>query len=136
MSQMTIGEAADTVGISAKAIRLWEAKGLLPGIARTPAGYRLFGEDHLAVLRFVHQAQLLGMTLGEIKHILDLQHAGAAPCTRVTQLLDARIAEIDRTLSDLTQLRVTLLAARQRAEDACGIASRAIVCHIIEQPNM
>ncbi len=55
------------------------------------------------------------MTLGEIKRILELQHAGTAPCARVTQLLDAHIAEIDRPLSDLAQLRATLLTVRRDA---------------------
>lgn len=132
MSRMTIGEAAQMVGVSAKAIRLWEAKGLLLDIERTSAGYRLFREDDLAVLRFIHQAQLLGMTLGEIKRIRDMQQAGNTPCKRVTHLIDKRIIEIDEALSDLHQLRHTLLTARARADSAGDTARDALVCHIIE----
>lgn len=129
---MTIGEAAQVVGVSTKAIRLWEAKGLLPGIERTPGGYRLFRENDLTVMRFIHQAQMLGITLGQIKHILSMQQAGTAPCECVAHLLDERIAAIDRTLNDLTQLRHTLLAARKHAEVRHTSQRTAWVCHIIE----
>lgn len=130
---MTIGDAAEAVGVSAKAIRFWDAKGLLPDIERTAAGYRLFSEDDLAVLRFVRQAQQLGMTLGEIRRILGLQQAGTSPCAQVTQLLDDRIDMIDRTLSDLAELRATLLRTRERAEGNCEKGRGALICPIIER---
>ncbi|WP_236054765.1 MerR family DNA-binding transcriptional regulator [Mycobacterium sp. SM1] len=41
----TVGDAAKVIGFSAKAIRIWEAKGLLPPAERTDAGYRLFSDD-------------------------------------------------------------------------------------------
>ena len=132
-SKMTVGEVADLIGVSAKAIRLWEAKGLIPGAHRTPAGYRVFGESDLAVMRFIRQAKLLGMTLSEIKTVLDLQHAGTVPCEQVTHMLDDRIAKIERTLTDLTKLHQTLLTARQRADDAYDIESGTLICRIIEQ---
>ena len=76
---MTVGAAAAATGVSAKAVRLWESKGLLPAAARTEAGYRLFTEDDLDVLRFIRQAKALGLTLPEIKDIIDLQRDGATP---------------------------------------------------------
>lgn len=131
---MTIGEAASAIGVSAKAIRLWEARGLMPGIERTPAGYRLFGEDDLALLRFIRQARALGMSLGEIGDVLDLRRAGTAPCARVTQMLDERIREIDRALAALERLREALLAARERADEAPREATDGpMLCRIIEQ---
>lgn len=99
--EMTVGAAAEAAGVSAKAVRLWESKGLLPPAPRTDAGYRVFTQDDVDVLRFIRQAKALDLTLGEIKDILDLQRCGTTPCGRVTTLLDAHIAEIDRKLSDL-----------------------------------
>lgn len=133
MCRMSIGKAADAIGVSAKAIRLWEAKGLVSGIERTPAGYRLFRESDLAVMRFIKRAQALGMTLEEIKRILELQNSGTAPCGHVRQMLDDRITEIDRTLEELAQLRTMLVTARMRAGNASTINNGALVCQIIEQ---
>ncbi len=48
---MTVGAAAETAGVSAKAVRLWESKGLLTPTARTEAGYRLFTDEDMRVLR-------------------------------------------------------------------------------------
>lgn len=54
---MTVGTAAKAAGVSAKAVRLWEAKGLLPPAERTQAGYRLFSNNDVAVLQFIRQAK-------------------------------------------------------------------------------
>ena len=132
MCRMTIGEAAAAVGISAKAIRLWESRGLVPGIERTPAGYRLYSENDLAILRFIRQAQALGMTLDDIKSVLELQRAGTAPCARVTEMLDEQIGEIDRALAQLQRLRERLLAARVRADDVPHeVVDGPVLCRII-----
>lgn len=132
---MTVGAAAEAAGVSAKAVRLWESKGLLPPAERTEAGYRLFTDDDVAVLRFIRQAKALDLSLAEIKDILGLQRDGAAPCARVTELLDAHIAGIDRTLADLRQLRQSLTAARRAARDSQRRGEDAVVCRIIEQSH-
>ncbi len=129
---MTIGSAAEAAGVSAKAVRLWESKGLLPPAQRTEAGYRIFTDDDVAVLRFIRQAKALDLSLAEIKDIIDLQRDGAAPCARVTELLDTHIVDIDRTLADLRQLRQSLVAARRAARDSQRRGEDAVVCRIIE----
>lgn len=130
--RLTIGGAARAVGVSAKAVRLWEAKGLVTALERTDAGYRLFTTADVAVLRFICQAKALGLTLTEIKDILDRQDAGTEPCERVVQLINAHIAEIDRSLADLQQLRHTLLAARSRVKQSRRVGPAPAVCRIIE----
>ncbi|WP_338596783.1 heavy metal-responsive transcriptional regulator [Saccharopolyspora sp. SCSIO 74807] len=129
---MTVGTAATTAGVSAKAVRLWESKGLLPPAERTEAGYRVFTDDDLDVLRFIRQAKTLGLTLPEIKNIIDLQRDGVTPCGRVTELLDTHIAEIDRTLADLRTLRRSLASARRAAREGQRRGEGAVVCRIIE----
>ncbi|MET9834044.1 heavy metal-responsive transcriptional regulator [Streptomyces sp. NPDC006385] len=128
----TVGQAAEQAGVSRKAIRIWEDKGLLPPAERTDAGYRLFTADDIAVLHFIRQAKTLGLTLAEVGDILALQRDGAQPCGRVTQLLDAHITQIDRTLADLRQLRRSLLAARRTADQVRRAGGDAVVCQIIE----
>jgi DNA-binding transcriptional MerR regulator len=125
-----VGKAAEAAGLSAKAVRLYQAKGLLPEAKRTEAGYRLYSEDDIAVLRFIHQAKTLGLSLGEIRDILDLRRDGTTPCRHVVALLDQRIREVDRTIAELRQLRRALADTRSAAsphqiDDSC-------VCGIIE----
>lgn len=133
---MTVGAAAETVGVSSKAVRLWESKGLLPPAERTEAGYRIFTEDDLKVLHFIRQAKALGLHLDEIKDILDLQRGGEQPCGRLLALLDAHLSEIDQRLRDLKRLRRSLSDARSAASRARLHGRDAIVCQIIEStPN-
>ncbi len=130
---MTVGEAARAIGVSPKAIRVWESRGLIPQAERTASGYRTFTETDLATLRFIRQAKALGLTLGEIRDVLQLREAGASPCGRVVQAIDAHLFEIDRSIADLMQLRDTLTATRTAAETACPDVSGAGVCHLIER---
>jgi DNA-binding transcriptional MerR regulator len=128
----TVSQAARHAGVTRKAIRIYETKGLLPPAERTRAGYRLLTADDLAILRFIRQAKTLGLTLAEIGDILDLQLGGAQPCGRVTQLLDAHLAQIDRAMAELRQLRKSLLTARTTAEQTRRAGGDAVVCRIIE----
>jgi DNA-binding transcriptional MerR regulator len=106
---------------------------LLPDIDRTLGGYRVYDESSLAILRFIHQAKTLGMTLADIRRILDPEHAGPARCECVARMLDDRIAEIERTLSTLGQLRKTLLDVRERAGNAVDVTGRGRgFCPLIE----
>ncbi len=131
-AELTIGDAAALTRLTAKAIRLYESKGLLPVAERTDAGYRLFDNDDLAVLRFIRSAKALGLPLQEIKNILDLHRRGEQPCGRVVQLLDQHIADIDRTIAELEQLRKSLSAARRSARKGQRQGKEAVVCRIIE----
>jgi MerR family transcriptional regulator, copper efflux regulator len=128
----TVGAAAKAVGVSAKAIRIWEAKGLLPSAGRTEAGYRVFSDDDIEILRFICRSKKLGLSLKEIKSILDLHRQGTAPCDQVTAVLDAHIRDIDRTMAELRELRTTLAAALRGARRDQHQGRAATVCRIIE----
>lgn len=129
---MTVGQAAHRSGLSAKAVRLYEARGLLPPAPRSDAGYRLFTEADVAVLCFIRRAKALGLRLGEIRDVLELQRGGEQPCDRVVALLDDRITDIDRALADLRQLRRTMVSARAAADESRRQGGAAVVCRIIE----
>lgn len=133
MDRMTIGEAAKAVGVSAKAIRLWEERGLIPTAARTIAGYRTFTRNELALLHFIRQGKTLGLSLDELREIIQIQHAGVDPCDRVVQAIDAHIAAIDQSLADLMKLRQTLAHVSESARQDQAESCQGIVCHIIER---
>lgn len=102
---LRIGELARRAGVTAKAIRFYERKGILPPARRAANSYRLYGEDAADLLRFVKQATGLGLTLAEVKDVLVIRQGGRPPCTHVHQLLRDKAAELDRKLKDLVDVR-------------------------------
>src|SRR5512145_1034925 len=83
-----IGEVAARSGVSRKALRLYEARGILPVPRRTATGYRVYPPDVLGVVHFIVRAQRLGLTLTEIASIVALRCAKAGPCVHVRTLLE------------------------------------------------
>src|SRR5262245_47227835 len=102
---LKIGELARRAGVTAKALRFYERKGVLPQARRAPNGYRLYGAEVVALLLFIRQASRLGLTLAEIKDIVAIRHGGRPPCTHVRRLLLDKATELDRKLEDLLDVR-------------------------------
>ena len=102
---LKIGEMARRTGVTAKAIRFYERKGVLPPAERAPNGYRLYDGEAVAMVQFVKQASGLGLTLGEIKEIVAIRQGGRPPCAHVHQLLRVKASELDRKLKDLVEVR-------------------------------
>ncbi|WP_051814681.1 MerR family DNA-binding protein [Streptomyces iakyrus] len=131
---MTVGQAAQAAGVTRRAVRLYEERGLLASAPRTAAGYRLYDQDDIDTLVFIRQARALDLPLDDIAAILALRRGGTAPCTAVRELVDARIAEIDRTIADLRALRASLVATRRDAAEASPASQPGgAVCPIIER---
>ncbi len=128
---LKIGQLAQQVGVTAKAIRFYEAKRVLPRPARGTNGYRLYGRDAVETLSFVKQATGLGLTLAEIRDIIAIRQGGGPPCVHVRRLLQDKARELDRKLRDLIDMRRQIrrsLAAWSRAG-----RGRAAVCQHIER---
>jgi DNA-binding transcriptional MerR regulator len=104
-NMLRIGQVARGAGVGTKAIRFYEARGVIPPPARGENGYRLYPPETIEVLRFVKQAQGLGLTLDEIREIVAIRHGGRAPCAHVHDLLERKAVELDRKLEDLLLLR-------------------------------
>lgn len=115
---LRIGEVAKRAGVGAKAIRFYEARGVLAPASRGGNGYRLYAPEAVNVLRFIKQAQGLGLTLDEIKEIIAIRLGGRPPCGHVHRLLKDKAVEFDRKLEDLLEVRRRIrqsLAAWKRA---------------------
>ena len=62
-----IGEIAAKAGITPDALRYYERLGVLPRARRTAGGLRQYGDDVLRHLRFIQQAQALGLPLKDVR---------------------------------------------------------------------
>lgn len=69
---MLIGEIAEFFGISRKAIRLYEKKGIIkPAEVDAGNGYRYYSADQVRKLNALLELKALGFSLDEIKTVVD-----------------------------------------------------------------
>jgi DNA-binding transcriptional MerR regulator len=129
-----IGELAEQVGVTTKAIRFYESIGLLPDPARTPSGYRSYAAADAGRLVFIKTAQRLGLSLDEIKEIIALRDRGEEPCCYVAEVLQRQVADLDRRISEMRSLRDELRGLQARA--ARGATSPSRYCGVIEHPHL
>ena len=103
-----IGEAAQAAGMTSKALRFYEAHGLLPAPKRTANGYRDYTSETISRLDFLRRGRAAGLALAQIREILLLRDAGQAPCTQVRDLLANQLADLDAQIAELVALRATV----------------------------
>ncbi|MCW4386538.1 heavy metal-responsive transcriptional regulator [Salinibacterium sp. SYSU T00001] len=105
---MRIGEAAAAAGMTAKTLRFYEVRGLLPEAKRSANGYRDYSLETTARLDFIRRSRIAGLTLAQIRDILRIRDAGQAPCTHVRDLLAQQLTNLDRQIAELLALRATV----------------------------
>jgi DNA-binding transcriptional MerR regulator len=117
--RVKIGELARLSSLSIKTIRYYERRGQLEQPSRTTSGHRLYGPEEVARLRFVQRAKLLGLTLEEIRELVEL----ATRCNegeivpRLEEVLEAKLEETERKMAELAAFQQNLHYYRERAEN-------------------
>lgn len=112
---MQIGEAARLTGVSAKMIRHYESIGLIPGADRRSSNYRDYGHHDIHRLGFIRRARDLGFSMEEIRGLLRLWGDKQRSSADVKALTEAHIAELERKIALLDEMRLTLA----NLADAC-----------------
>ena len=107
---LNIGEAAGASGVSARMIRHYEEIGLLPKAGRTVAGYRIYSEPEVHVLRFIRRSRDLGFTMKEIGALLGLWQNRRRASADVKRLATKHMADLDLRIAELQAVRRTLEA--------------------------
>lgn len=103
-----IGEAAKSSGVSAKMIRHYESIGLIEAAARTDSGYRVYTEQDVRVLQFIHRGRALGFSLEQIGALLALWRDKHRASADVRALAQQHIAELDRKIAEMESMKRTL----------------------------
>ncbi|MCV9946753.1 MULTISPECIES: MerR family transcriptional regulator [unclassified Rhizobium] len=94
---LTAAECAERIGLTVKALRLYEKRGLI-NPRRTGKNWRLYGIEDIARLNEILALKRLGLSLA-----------------RITELLAGQATDLDRTLS---MQQTQLLSLRSRVEDS------------------
>ena len=108
-----IGQAAEASGVSAKMIRHYEENGFIPKAGRTVAGYRIYRDSDVHVLRFIRRARDLGFSLQEIKALLALWTNRRRESGDVKRMVQKHVKALDAKISELQAMRRTLMDLAQ-----------------------
>ena len=107
---MPIGKVAKATGLTPKAIRYYEGKGLLPRRPRSENGYRKYEATDIQRLLFIRRAKELGISLRQIAGIISLWPGDSCAMTRpaLTKVLKERIGELNAQIELFAGLRERL----------------------------
>jgi DNA-binding transcriptional MerR regulator len=96
-----VAELAQRAEVTPATVRYYSRIGLLDPGREAENGYRCFSTKDLHRIEFIRRAQTLGLTIGDIKSILDSQSNGEIPCGQVKSMVKNRLAIIRERISDL-----------------------------------
>jgi DNA-binding transcriptional MerR regulator len=122
---MTVGELSRRTGLSIKAIREYEALGLIYSAGRSEGNYRLFDETALWCARGIRDMRSVGLTIKEIKQLADayLAHPDEPLGPKIAAALDRAERRVEEQLRELEALRRRIAA--YRADNEAALAGRA-----------
>lgn len=105
-------EAASRLGVSAKALRLYEQRGLVaPG--RTAAGWRAYGPEQMARAAEIVALRALGFSLAQVGRVLQGDPQGLEQTLAAHQVaLEAQLHGLAATVAKIRILRSDLLQGR------------------------
>lgn len=121
---LTIGSAAERLGLATSALRFYEDKGLITS-ERTLGGQRRYARDVLRRVSFIRAAQQVGLTLVEIKDRMDSLPGHRAPTQEEwQQLAEAWRPRLDDQIAKLEGIRDRLagcIGCGCQSLDSCAI---------------
>jgi len=115
---MQISDLADSLGITARTIRLYEKLGLVDPPKRTDGRVRYYEKADLKRFKFILKLKELGLSLEEMQELAILfdkeKKSPEKIMPRLTELLDLHLNSIKQKVSTLQSLEKDITAYRQR----------------------
>jgi MerR family transcriptional regulator, copper efflux regulator len=103
---MFIGEMSKKTVIPIKTIRYYEEFGLLHKPKRSLSQYRIYNQKDLEKLLFIKKSKDLGLSLAEIKKIINRSgHGVEATCSLVHDVFEQKIIECERRIEELKETK-------------------------------
>lgn len=133
---MKIGELAKLTGCQVVTIRFYEKEGLLKKPERTEKNYRLYGDEDVERLGFIRHCRQHGLSLSEIRELLDFSDNPQINCDWIGGLIRGHIEDVERQIRDLEHLKQHLENLYQKCSGGkkgeCGILENLRHCRDCE----
>ena len=124
---MNISDVAKKTGLTSKAIRFYEEKGLVTAPLRSDNGYRTYTQKNLDELTLLRQARQVGFNLEECRELVTLFNDPSRHSADVKKRTLEKVADIENHIRELQNMRAHLLALA----DACP-GDESADCPIID----
>ena len=121
--RMRIGDLTERAEVTPRTVRYYESIGLIPPGEREGHGQHSYTEETLARLRKIDQLKKLGLSLDEIRDVIDLYFtdpSGIQPKQKILAILRQHLAEADQKIGALQQFRADLQGHIERFERWLG----------------
>lgn len=113
---LTTGDMARLTGNTLRTVRFYEEAGILEPDRRSAGGHRLFSRRQLERLQFITDMRATGLSLDEIKSLLELKSGadtGKQAAAGALDALDAQIEVLEAKIDAFARLRDELSRARE-----------------------
>jgi MerR family mercuric resistance operon transcriptional regulator len=127
---MRIGEMARSVGVTVHTVRFYERKGLLPRAPRGPSNYRDFPPQWLERLRFIRDAQRLGLTLADVRELVGGRKTTMG-CAELRHKGEQTLRGVESELRRLRQVRARLRTLLRDCEKAAQVAPCVVSAAVV-----
>jgi DNA-binding transcriptional MerR regulator len=144
-AELSSGDLARATGNTVRTIRFYEEEGLLRPAVVSDGGHRRYTEDDLERLRLITDLRELGLSLCEIRSILELRSgcsSAAEFAIRFQQVLVGHLEQAQRRLERLRRMKKEILdaldAIQERLSSAgvdqcpCAVAESAHAPRIVK----
>ncbi|HCD2060283.1 TPA: Cu(I)-responsive transcriptional regulator [Serratia marcescens] len=111
---MNISDVAKKTGLTSKTIRFYEEKALITAPIRSDNGYRHYSARHVEELTLLRQARQVGFNLDECRELVALFNDPARHSADVKARTLQKVAEIERHISELREMRQRLLTLAEQ----------------------
>ncbi len=123
-ADLSSGDLARATGNTVRTIRFYEEEGLLRPAVVSDGGHRRYTEDDLERLRLITDLRELGLSLCEIRSVLEIR-SGCTTASefalRFQQVLSGHLEQAQRRLERLRRVRKELTdAVASLGEGLCG----------------
>ena len=99
---MTVGEVSTLLGVSVRALHHWDESGLVHPSQRSAAGYRLYSEADIMRIQQVLVYRQTGMSLADIKMVLDEPETDAMThLRRQRELVQGQVSHLQQMLNSI-----------------------------------
>jgi MerR family transcriptional regulator, Zn(II)-responsive regulator of zntA len=134
---LQVVEVARRARVTPATVRYYARIGLLNPQRDERNGYRRFSGDDVRRLRFIRKAQTLGLTIADVRVILDRIDGGGEVCELVVRTVHTRLDQIRNQLAELrsTEARIAAVLQQWTAEEVSAHECN-LLCPLIESVRL